>query len=83
MCKYHFPSISAAGETSTKPLVLFVFPTLDMSQRICIFDTHMWMDHVVQHATAVPVFVDGKRVTFGHHDRVSIEAWGGGKKYNQ
>ena len=41
------------------------------------------MAHVVHHATSIPVSVEGTSVTFGRHKDVSVEAWGGGKKYNK
>ena len=41
------------------------------------------MAHVVQHATSIPVFVEGTSVTFGRHSDISMEAWGDGKKYNK
>ena len=70
-------------EKNVKPIVLFVFPTLGISKRLRNYETHMWMGHVVQHATAIPVFIEANRVTFGEHKNISVEAWGGGKKYNK
>ena len=72
-------SSTAKKEVIVKPLVLFVFPTLGISKRIRNYETHMWMDHVFEHATAILVFIEGTRVTFGQHKDVSVEAWGDGK----
>ena len=41
------------------------------------------MAHVVQHATAIPVFIEGTRTKIGRHNNVSVETWGGGKKYTK
>ena len=67
----------------TKPQVVFVFPTLGISKRIRNFETHIWMAYVVQHATAIAVFIEGTRVTFGRHKDLSVKAWGDGKKYSK
>ena len=56
----------------------FVFPTLSVSKRLRNYDTHMWMAGAVQHATCVPLFVRGDKVTFGRDNDVSVEAWGAG-----
>ena len=82
-CGYQYPQKSDVS-TKIKPivLVLFLFPTLGISKRMHNFSTHIWMAHVVQHATAVPIYLENEYVTFGHHDSVSAEAWGGSKKYN-
>ena len=63
--------------------MLFVFPTLGISKRIRNYETHMWMAHVVQHATTIPVFIEGTSVTSGQHKDVSVEARGDGKKYSK
>jgi hypothetical protein len=44
------------------------------------FERHMWMAHIVQHATCVPVFVHNGEVSFVTNDHVSVEAWGSAGK---
>ena len=86
-CCYQF--VRSGGEhddedgDQTVPYQLFVFPTLGVSRVIRNYDAHLWMASVVQHATCVPMFVKRGLVTFGHHNDVSIEAWGNGKKKKQ
>ena len=84
-CNYQCPLLSLAANKNVvvKPLVVFVFLTLEISKRIRNFETHIWMVHVVQHATAIPVFIEGNSVTFGWHKDISVEAWDGGKKYSK
>ena len=62
------------------PLNLFVLPTLGILKRMHTFVRHVWMVHVAQHATAVPMFLEGDHVSIGSHSDVSVEAWGGPKK---
>ena len=44
------------------------------------FVSHVWMAHVTQNATAVPMFLEDDHVSFGSHPDVSVEAWGESKR---
>ena len=71
---------TAAGlqETSCETVVYQVcfFSSIGLAKRIQNFETHLFMARVLPHATCVPVFVKGNMVSFGHHDDVTVEAWG-------
>ena len=80
-CGYQYPSkAKITNEEQTVPLNLFLFPTLGISKRMHNFVSHVWMAHVAQHATAVPMFLERNHVSFGSHPDVSVEAWGGSKR---
>ena len=78
-CSYQFTATRDNPENEPDDVhvfQVFVFPTLGISKRVRTFETHMWMAHVVQHATCVPVFVHNGEVSFVTNDHVSVEAWG-------
>ena len=76
---YQFMSMNNSPEPKLKNVhvfQVFVFPTLGISKRVRSFETHMWMAHVVQHATYVPTFLQNGEVSFVTNDHVSVEVWG-------
>ena len=54
-----------------KQIVLFVFPTLGISDHIQNYETHMWVARVIQHTAVILVFIAGTNVTFGQQKRLS------------
>ena len=82
-CSYQFTSTNRSPELKLKKVhvfQVFVFPALGISKRVRSIETHMWMIHVAQHATCVPIFLHNGEVLFMTNDHVSAEAWGAAGK---
>ena len=76
---YQFVKTAAGSqETSCETVVhqVWYFSSIVLTKRIQNFETHLFMARVLPHATCVPVFVKDNMVSFGHHDNVTVEAWG-------